>query len=623
VAIFTDGEGLARRLENPLSRPATERLLRSLRRWPHLCFVECATTNARLEPLLASYGLETIPLADLPHWLGGIEPRVGTEVPRGIDVYGDARVWAAAVALGGQQAEITSAHSLRVALRLNVSPWHVDQMMALAQQSGTRQRLINWLLRCEPMNDQGMPKAGSPAHQALDWWQQRYVTARQDMQAQENPLLPWQDSLASQRWQMEQALLQLYLDPDHAAQRLAQLADATLRDDIHARLGAFAAADHRLDARSDDSAFVYCTWRFADLPAATRHRLRQLGFAAGLFEHGPTPLKRSPRLVLAAIMLMMLALTACSAAAYRWLTPNPPHVPAQEAVYDDQVLAAQSILLKEPLVSGNYRVTLGSPRQIKALAPVPAGAVIPVIWRWQEEPNAVRLNGSNNVILRAGRLAQPIRACSDGWPQRSLVIIAVPFEGEAPTARQLAIRLLDKGSADQVLFGMDWEQHLVQWLGPSQALNQSTQVLVILPEAKGAEHAAAQLASHPGPWAVVWSDNFAGLTRAIDFPGSKTVGEMSPRLNRLQSQGEVFVYGGSKLVKPDSTGVEWVHVCPGTFTMGRIKGETEIKEEDAGKYADEIVDPQRTVVLSPFQIAATEITQQQTGREGDLPARQL
>ena len=81
VAIFTDGEGLARRLDNPLSRPAVERLLRNLRRWPHLCFVECATTNARLEPLLAPYGLETITLAELPHWLGGIEPRGGDRSP--------------------------------------------------------------------------------------------------------------------------------------------------------------------------------------------------------------------------------------------------------------------------------------------------------------------------------------------------------------------------------------------------------------------------------------------------------------------------------------------------------------------------------------------------------------
>ena len=118
------------------------------------------------------------------------------------------------MALGGTQASTAIAHSLRVALRLNVSPWRVDQIMAEAQQPGTRQRLINWLLRCDPLDEHGMLQPRSLAYQALDWWQQRYATAAQQMQAQENPLLPWQDSLVSQRWKVEQALLRLYLhDP--------------------------------------------------------------------------------------------------------------------------------------------------------------------------------------------------------------------------------------------------------------------------------------------------------------------------------------------------------------------------------------------------------------------------
>jgi len=53
----------------PLYRYATERLLRDLRRWPRLCFVDCSPTSARLAPLLAPYGLETIALVDLPHCL--------------------------------------------------------------------------------------------------------------------------------------------------------------------------------------------------------------------------------------------------------------------------------------------------------------------------------------------------------------------------------------------------------------------------------------------------------------------------------------------------------------------------------------------------------------------------
>ena len=322
VAIFSDGEGLARQLDNPLYRQPTERLLRGLQRWPRLCFVDCSTTGARLAALLAPYGLETIALADLPYWLGGMERRAQTTSLPGSAFYGDARAWAAAVALGGVQVETASAHSLRVALGLNVSPWLVDQILAEARHMGARHRLINWLLRCEPLDDDGMPQQGSLAQRALDWWQQRYSAAAQQMQAQENPLLPWQDSLASQRWQLEQALLRLYLDPVGVTRQLAQLADDELRDDVRAHLAEYAAAEHRPAASGDDSAYIYCTWRFAELTAATQQRLRQLGFAAGLFRHAPAPLKDSPRLALAGTVLVMLGMTASGGSSLPLVQPR-------------------------------------------------------------------------------------------------------------------------------------------------------------------------------------------------------------------------------------------------------------------------------------------------------------
>ena len=60
VAIFSDGEGLAQRLNNPLYSPATARLLRDLRHWPRLCFVDCSPAGDRLAPLLAPFGLEVM-----------------------------------------------------------------------------------------------------------------------------------------------------------------------------------------------------------------------------------------------------------------------------------------------------------------------------------------------------------------------------------------------------------------------------------------------------------------------------------------------------------------------------------------------------------------------------------
>jgi formylglycine-generating enzyme required for sulfatase activity len=192
------------------------------------------------------------------------------------------------------------------------------------------------------------------------------------------------------------------------------------------------------------------------------------------------------------------------------------------------------------------------------------------------------------------------------------VVIAAPFADDQPAPRQLAIRLLDTGSADQVLLGIHWQQALQEWLGPSASLNRATQVLVILPDATGAESAAARLISHPGPWAVTSSGDFAGLARAVNFRGSKAVGQVSSLLHVHRVRGEVKVYGGPER-QTDSTGIEWVNVCPGTFTMGTITGEDTMAQQD------EIVDPPRTVVLSVLQIAATETTQQQVGQTGDAP----
>ena len=220
----------------------------------------------------------------------------------------------------------------------------------------------------------------------------------------------------------------------------------------------------------------------------------------------------------------MLGLTALAVAAYRWYRPEPPRLLVQEAVYNHPMLAAQTMRRIDPV--GVRTTTLRSvvARHIVSFSTSRQALTCQCSWRWQAVDNAVHLERSDSVLLRAGRLAQPIRACGDTWPQRSLVVIAAPFAEDQPAARQLAIRFLDKGSADQVLLGIHWQQAPGDWLGPSASLNRATQVLVILPDATSAESAAARLASHPGPWAVASSGDFAGLARAVDFRGSKAVG---------------------------------------------------------------------------------------------------
>jgi formylglycine-generating enzyme required for sulfatase activity len=132
----------------------------------------------------------------------------------------------------------------------------------------------------------------------------------------------------------------------------------------------------------------------------------------------------------------------------------------------------------------------------------------------------------------------------------------------------------------------------------------------------------ARLTGHPGPWAVAVSEDMAGVVRKIDFPGSLAIRQVDAPWRVQRSQGQVIVYGGPE--RKEEAGIEWVYVCPGTFTMGRLKGEDTIVENEKDEkprewYQQEIVEPQRTVVLSAFQMAATETTQQQYGEQGKTP----
>ena len=603
VAVFCDGAGLRRRLDHPLYREETRRLLNGLQHWPRLCFVDCSPSGDQLAALFAAcrFRLEVVNLARLPDWLGGVVVEAPLAAPADEGVFGPARQWAAVVALGGGQADAAAAHTVRAVLGLSASPWLIDRILAESARPETRRRLINWLLRSEPLGDD-TPRSDSLARRALEWWQARYEEAYRDKQAQQkNPLLPWQNSLASRRWQVEHALLRLYTEPEAAADRLTVLADEELQAEIRDRLGEFAAAEHRPADRDDDGERIYLTWRFADRPAATRHRLRALGFADGLFATAPPPLKDAPRLMLSATLLVTLALAAFAVAGYRWLTPDPPRLLVRDRVLDHPVLAAQTLRIVEPTGPNQYAVTLGNPKAQVTLRAVPTGAEIPANWRWAASGNPERLEGSDSVLLRAGSLAQPIRACGAGWPQRSLAIIAAAYD-EDRAARQLAIRLLDKGGADQVRVGQDWAKHWEEWRGPSPTLNRNTQVLVILPPGEDPDAAARLLADHPGPWAVVAADNWTDLAKAVDFSGTKPVAQAALPWRVHKTSGDARVYGGPETATEN--GIEWVSICPGTFTMGSVKGE-------AMAYDDEIVEPPRVVAVSAFQIAATETTNQQ------------
>ena len=621
VAILCDGQGLSRQLGHILHRERVQQLLRSLSHWPRLCFVDCSSTrqSRQLGSLLREYQIDVIALSQLPSWLG---EQQGQRRP-GLGAKSDEWLWAATLALGGRRVQTQEGHGLREALGLQVNPWLVESCLDSAQNQP--EQLINRLLRCQPLVDDEHLHKESIAYQAIHWWRERYKNA--DRQQFNNPLLPWHGSQAQSRWQLEQALLTLYIEPVAATDELRTIVeqDEQLKKALALRLKGFRTADAISDQHSDREQYIMFTWQWHKLPPKTRYTLRQLGFFDDENVETTTP-TITPALGLTAGCLAGIGI----AALVLLLISKPPEIVCEDSVWCDPVVAAQTVRLIEPNLGGDYRVTVGGVRDIlnqkDSFRQAAADSLLSVNFKWAPETPSINIGSENSMtIWRAGALAQPIRGCGERWPTRSLVVIHA--EQTDNDAQQLAWRLLDIGTADQVLIGTDWADHLTEWLGPSSTLNQQTQLLVIAPEDMATTRLVEPLSNLAGPWALVSAESFSASSQFLDIErltladndrsallGIHPIEEMiTLKLpwQLQQSQGQVYVYGGPAREKDAETGIVWVTICPGLYTRGVLENERIEIEEQWDKFYNP---SHHTVALSSFQIMATELSWGQQGK---------
>jgi len=308
-----------------------------------------------------------------------------------------------------------------------------------------------------------------------------------------------------------------------------------------------------------------------------------------------------------------LALAGAGGAFYRGWNPPGITLVSTDPRLDHPALAAQTLRLVDH-ASGWIAVGHGKGALTQALPP---GARVSVVWRWgpgeQGKPNnptRLRVQGAA-LVFRAGTLPQPIRPCTTGWPARALAVIAADPEATDPltlAVRRLAIRLLDRGSADQVLITPDWHGDLATFTGDDPLLAAHTRLLVILPKGPAAAEDQARgarvLRAAPlAAYALVRAD-FEKLARALDFPGTKSLGQMPVTV--LAQSGTLPWQGGPEQRDDPRTGITWVRVCPGTFTMGSDPVPDPMSREDER--------PAHPVALAGFEIARTETTNGQYRR---------
>ena len=623
VAVLTDGVGLVQAWDNPGERPRLAPMLRELRSWPRLLLVDLGAGElTRLAPewRLAVRGPE-----GLAAWLAascnggssGVSPGSAPS-PRPPPDPAQLDLWAAACLLGPERPDQAEAERLRCALDLRLSPFDDGHLAARLEQCALDQRLATALVarlaRAQTRAADGRPTGDGYLTRALDVWEARLADGL--------ARLPEDDVAARARLRIAQAQLWLWRDPAGAAEAMAGIGGERNRALIRQALAGCEPEPERGP-----------TWHWQHLPVAVRWRLRTLGLGGRARDQ--YRLRRGARHHLALALLTGIAGGGLGWGLYRLTWPHqggggPFGAPA----FTERVLT----------IPAPGRTWLGSPWRLTALAAL-GPLDTPHTWAWQSVPNPDRPDGpaGHAAVYSGGTRAFPIRACTPGWPRRSLAVIAGDRADE--DARKLAIRLLDRGAADRVLIAPDWPARL-------EALTQGVrvpadqdqgqprtgdQLLVFLPSAGGAaaDVTPAGLAGRFDALAEVRGD-FSTLARTLNFPGTRSVESAWSGASTRTLAGRPQVSGGPQ-VRIDPLGVTWVEVCGGTFLMGSPESE----DLNLDRYAQGWVDafggtleemrnqmrnwmtrehPIHPVLVQDFEIARTELTQGQSRAAGEEAA---
>jgi formylglycine-generating enzyme required for sulfatase activity len=293
---------------------------------------------------------------------------------------------------------------------------------------------------------------------------------------------------------------------EHATQPDAE----TRRADLRQRLAELSAIDLAgipaphgpPDSTAPGDGRILLPWRTIDLPelpgeaaGTTLARLFALGFAGAEPARERSGLKLGIEQHLARGLLGGIALASLLALAWQPALP----VPQIREVWDRRIDAEAKALFRTlsdgprfVTTQGEQRLVVAS-RKVAEAWPARPGDRFTVHWCWTgaeppgtgndspcralwqapdhwtrhnalSTPSGVRHDGTDStVLLRAGSLAEPIRACADDWPGLSVAVIAAdawpPADedpGDSAPARRLAIQLLDNGAVDLAIIGPDW-----------------------------------------------------------------------------------------------------------------------------------------------------------------------
>ncbi|MDD5391986.1 MAG: formylglycine-generating enzyme family protein [Thiothrix sp.] len=582
VVVLSDGNSLAQMDTAQADEKHTT--FRQLSHWANLCMVDCSPQPGELCRQLKPYALKCLLPQDVSGWLA----RQGSsrETSSSVCPLDELHRWAIACALPDRPLMEAEIRALHEALRLDCA-WQYHNLKRYARESGMgfdfagqRHGLLQDFAQ--------MARAGNEdVQRTVAFWLRRYADIDAELGERETVQRPWKESKRQRLLALEVALTKLWDrennipttspvgasqagDPfDSAATILYDLhSHSELRKEVERKLGAYACLDWPALPSADDK-WVRLPFHWGDLPAKTRKQLLAAGFG-GKAENLPLDWDKTTGVLLGVLAGLALGGLVGSV---RAVIPLAPRV-------EVQLNSAEPAKKIQYLADG--KLLLGTAKAGVIEQTVREDEIARVKWERQANQPARLPVGLGSELWRSGEQAKPSRPSVQAWPQASIAVIAAdPKDLKAQT---LAAKLLDNGTADQVLLGNGWYGHhaklVAQWAGLPD-----TQWLYIGMPAKDFTHGAHIAYFDMSPSELLGKLKQAGIHKAADLQGTGVEG--NPRLIGLMPDKDSIDL---------SQGIKLLPIARGSFQMGSDKGAGDEK-------------PVHTVNINhDFWMGATEVT---------------
>jgi len=431
---------------NENQRQLEPQTFRQLSHWSHVAVVDCSNQAGQLHAQLKAYKLNSLLPQEVAHWLSK-QGETSLKKLSMVCPLDELYRWACACALPQRPVTEAEIRALHEQLQLNCA-WQYHKLSNYAQHSTQgfnfkqrRPTLLNDLAKSPDLD------------KALQFWITRYQEIDQILQEESKPQEPWLASLPQKQLHIDIALLQLWQKQtiDQASNTLFDLYQQdALKQDIKQKIQQLSCKgleqslsnnsnnDSNNKIQNQNRCFIYLPHLWQNLNINTRQQLLAIGFA-GKFKYFAAKWDK----LTATVLGLLAGLTLLG---FAWtinnLMPSSAKIITQQNSKEPAKKIQKIIMANSP----QAKVLVGTSKSLFIQKPIKSNQLAQVYWT-PTLTHAQKKLSDNSQLWLLGSKVNPEKP-KDWFDFSAAIIKAKAGDNHV---QQLAARLLDSGSVDQLL----------------------------------------------------------------------------------------------------------------------------------------------------------------------------